>query len=230
MSLACLVRLGVLTVIDSQEQSCRAVYDGPPVCVSLQQPQCGLYMAPSTLGEGANLGMYTAQDIAKNKVIQTEIAIPIAFRNWEGPSYFHHWPDKDTSGEKDDGALWYRYIWSGWVADLETYQETNSQNSKVVFVPGIGCTINSILDMRNIKSTHGSVYDTAGLPRGDPSAGAFCPYHSSATTSLVDIPAGSKIFADYVSGDMKKTLSLLIKQVDCFLLSILFKIDTLTLV
>jgi hypothetical protein len=183
-----------------EEQSCRAVYDnGPPVCVSVKQPECGLYMAPSTLGEGANLGMYTSQDIPKNKIIQREIAIPFLFRTWNGPDYFHHWPELDKSGTQDDGALWYRYFWSGYVADLESFDETNIQGSKVVFVPGIGCTINSILEMRNVKSTYSSIYDTAGLSRGDPSAGAFCPYHSSLTKSLVDIPAGSEIFADYVS-------------------------------
>ena len=190
-----------LTVLGGDGQVCRAVYHGPPVCVSVKQPQCGLYMAPSTLGEGANMGMYAGKDFPKDEVIQKEIAIPIAFRTWAGPDYFHLWPELDKSGEKDDGALWYRYIWSGWVADLETYQENHVQASKVVFVPGIGCTINSILEMRNIRSTHGSVYDTAGLPRGDPSAGAFSPYHSSVTKSIVDIPAGSEIFADYVSDD-----------------------------
>lgn len=95
------------------------------------------------------------------------------------------------------GLSSFRYIWSGWVADLETYDINNVQNEKVVFVPGIGCTINSILDMRNVESTHGSTYDTAGLGRGDPSAGAFCPYHSTHTVSKVAIPQGSEIFADY---------------------------------
>ncbi|CAB9505746.1 Guanylate cyclase [Seminavis robusta] len=181
--------------------SCRAVYDhnGVPFCVLPpdEQPACGLWMAPSTLGEGANLGMYAGVDIDKGHVIQKEIAIPIAFRDWTGPDYFWQLPEVDKSGEKDDGALWYRYIWSGWVADLETYQETNLQANKVVFVPGIGCTINSILEMRNVQSTHGSTYDTAGLTRGDPSAGAFSPYYDSQTKSVRFIPAGSEIFADY---------------------------------
>lgn len=83
------------------------------------------------------------------------------------------------------------------MADLESFNIHNVQNEKVVFVPGIGCTINSILDMRNVESTHGSTYDTAGVGRGDPGAGAFCPYHSTHTVSVEAIPRGGEIFADY---------------------------------
>jgi hypothetical protein len=82
--------------------------------------------------------------------------------------------------------------------DLETYIETDRDQSKAAFIPGIGCTVNSIMDMNNIDSTHGSVYDTAGLHRKkDPGSGAFTPYHSSLTTAVTDIPAGSELFASY---------------------------------
>lgn len=164
--------------------------------INPQQPECGLYMAPSTLGEGANLGMYAGRDIAKKVDIQQEIAIPFLFRDWEGPSFFHQYPGVE-GGDHDDGALWFRYIWSGWVANIETYDTTNVQANKVVFVPGIGCTINSVMDMQNVKSTTGSTYDTAGYNRSDPSAGAFCPYHSTHTVSTQAIPQGSEIFAEY---------------------------------
>ena len=165
--------------------------DEPP-----QPQQCGLWMAPSTI-PGGNLGMYAGQDILPNQIIQQEMAIPFLFRDWEGPIYY-----RPHLHDDQDGALWFRYIWSGFVADLEQLDVTNVQNTKVVFVPGIGCTINSILDMRNIESTTGSTYDThsasSTLPRRDPSAGAFTPYHASITKSLTRvIPAGSELFADY---------------------------------
>jgi len=138
------------------------------------------------------------------KDIQQEIAIPFLFRDWDGPSFFQQYPRKegaeeDMFGDADprDGALWFRYIWSGYVADLETYDESQAQQSKVVFVPGIGCTINSMMEMANVESAHGSTYDTAGYNRSDPSAGAFCPYHSTKTTALEPIPKGSEIFASY---------------------------------
>jgi hypothetical protein len=71
-------------------------------------------------------------------------------------------------------------------------------SSKAAFIPGIGCTINSRLDLKNIDSTHGSVYDTAGLHRHkDAGSGAFSPYHSSQTVATAYIPAGGELFAEY---------------------------------
>ncbi|CAB9501646.1 Guanylate cyclase [Seminavis robusta] len=171
----------------------------PPVAVLLlllssmshaleQQPQCGLWMAASTLGDATNLGMYAGQDIEKGVDIQNEIAIPLLFRNWDAPDYH------DT----DDGQLWDRYIWEGEVANVETYDNSDLQQTKAVFVPGIGCTINSVLDMNNVESTHGSTYDTAGLHRSkDPGSGAFTPYYGTHTVSTRDISAGSEIYAAY---------------------------------
>lgn len=68
-----------------------------------QQPQCGIWMAGSTLGDTTNLGMYAGTEIPKGVDIQQEIAIPLLFRNWDQPDYH------DT----DDGTLWDRYIWEG---------------------------------------------------------------------------------------------------------------------
>lgn len=94
-----------------------------------------------------------------------------------------------------------RYIWEGSVVDVETYVETDLEMSRAAFIPGIGCTVNSIMDMHNIDSTHGSKYDTAGLNRSkDPGSGAFTPYHHSLTEASEDIPAGSELFAEYGDG------------------------------
>lgn len=148
--------------------------------------ECGVYMAPSTLGSDTNLGMYAGKNVPTDQVIQTEIAIPLLFREWES----HH-PDYE------DGTLWDRYIWEGPIMDLEPYDDTNREDSRAVFVPGIGCTINSILDLNNIESTHGSVYDTSGLGRSDPGTTGITPYHDAVTHAIVDIPAGSELFASY---------------------------------
>ena len=65
------------------------------------QPQCGIYMAGSTLGDTTNLGMYAGDyDILPGVDVQQEIAIPLLFRNWDQPDYY------DT----DDGQLWDRYV------------------------------------------------------------------------------------------------------------------------
>ena len=153
-----------------------------------RQLECNVYMAPSTLGEATNMGIYTGKDLKADEVVNyPEIAIPLLFREWG-----------EHADGYDDGQLWDRYIWEGPVCDIETYVETDLEKSRAVFVPGVGCTVNSIMDMNNIESTHGSTYDTAGLHRSkDPGAGAFCPYHSSVTNAVVDIPAGAELFATY---------------------------------
>jgi SET domain len=149
--------------------------------------ECGVYMAPSTLGEATNMGMYAGRAFQKDDVIQSEIAIPLMFREWGShkPGYM-------------DGELWDRYIWEGSVADLDPVTDLNREDARAVFVPGIGCTINGIMDMNNLESTHGSIYDTVGLHRSkDAGAGAFCPYHFSNTTAVTDIPPGGELFATY---------------------------------
>lgn len=143
-------------------------------------------MAPSTLGDDANLGMYAGQDIPENYTWY-EMAVPLLFREWG-----EHKP-----GFRD-GVLWDRYIWEGEIMDIETYQDTNRDLSRAVFVPGIGCTVNSLMDMHNILSTHESTYDTVGLHRSrDPGVTAFTPYHSAKTKAVMDIPAGTELMAMY---------------------------------
>lgn len=95
--------------------------------------------------------------------------------------------------------LWDRYIWEGEHMNIETYQDFNRKSSKSVFVPGVGCTVNSVLDMNNINSTHGSIYDQEGLHRSkDPGVGAFAPYHGAKTTVVAkELPPGAELFATY---------------------------------
>ncbi|KAL7579557.1 hypothetical protein ACA910_007928 [Epithemia clementina (nom. ined.)] len=172
-------------------------------------------MAPSTLGQDTNMGMYTGVDLKKNDVVNwPEIAVPLLFREWG-----------EHAKGFTDGQLWERYIWEGSVVDIETYVETNTEASKAAFIPGIGCTINAVMDMNNIESTHGSKYDTAGLHRSrDPGSGAFSGYHSSITSAATEIPAGSELLAAYgeewipdIPG-VQVTLDLLMDEADDFLI------------
>ncbi|EEC49604.1 predicted protein [Phaeodactylum tricornutum CCAP 1055/1] len=182
-----LVRLGTTSVTADASADCTVQLDG--TCVSsLPRLECGVYMAPSTLGEDTNLGIYTGKALRTDDVVNfPEIAIPLLFREW----------GEHVEGIAD-GALWDRYIWEGEVADLETYTDRNRIDNRAVFVPGVGCTVNSVLDMNNIESTHGSTYDTAGLHRSrDPGTGAFSPYHSALTTAVTDIAPGAELFASY---------------------------------
>ena len=150
--------------------------------------QCGVYMAPSTLGGDTNMGIYAGIDYGPGQDINfPEIAIPLLFRMWG----FHG--DLTT-----DGTLWDRYIWDGNVANLESYRDDNVMDARAVFVPGVGCTINGVMNMNNIISTHDSVYEMSGLHRSkDPGSGASTPYHASKSVAIVPIDAGAEIFADY---------------------------------
>lgn len=164
--------------------TCQQQANIPPI----GNEKCGVYMAPSTLGEETNMGIYTGIPLKDGELVRfPEIAIPLLFREW----------GEHTAGF-DDGTLWDRYIWEGDVMGIESYVDTNREKTKAVFVPGVGCTVNSILDMNNIKSTHGSVYDTMGMHRSrDPGTGAFTPYHAANTKAITDIPAGAELFASY---------------------------------
>jgi hypothetical protein len=159
----------------------------PQVPQPPQRIDCGVYMAPSTLGNYTNLGMFTAKPMHRGDVVPfPEIAIPLLWRDWgEHPPYAY-----------GDGTLWDRYIWEGQVAGLESFHDTERHQHRAVFVPGVGCTVNSMLDLRNIASTQGSTYDPL-VPRSNPAAGAFTPYHASKTTVIRSIPAGSELLASY---------------------------------
>lgn len=151
---------------------------------------CTVYMAPSTLGEDTSLGIYTAVDLKQLDVVQfPEIAVPLLFREW----------GEHTPGYEGDGVLWDRYIWEGHVVQLQPYDNTLTDKSRSAFMPGVGCTINSILDGNNILSVHNSEYDTLDLHRSvDPGVGAYSPYANAETKVAVgNIAAGSELFAEY---------------------------------
>lgn len=45
---------------------------------------CGVYMAPSTLGEDTSMGIFTGMSLKENDVIHfPEIAVPLLFRGFD---------------------------------------------------------------------------------------------------------------------------------------------------
>jgi hypothetical protein len=160
-------------------------------------PDCHVYMAASTLGGNTNLGMYTSKPLHVNDIVKyPEIVIPLQFRDWGEP------PPYRANHGGGDGTLWDRYIWEGdIVPTMESYDDHDRSTAKAVFIPGLGCTVNSLLEMANIQSAgQGSIYDTAGLHRTvDPGSGAFSPYHHAVTRAIQEIPAGSELLASYGS-------------------------------
>jgi hypothetical protein len=189
-----LVPTNAVVDIMEEEMICEAA-DGTCRLASLENfatannhLECTVYMAPSTLGVDTSMGIYTGIALESGTVINfPEIAVPILFREF----------GQHVDGYQD-GVLWDRYIWEGHVMEIESYVDTNREDSRSVFVPGIGCTVNSVMDMCNIESTHGSKYLTAGLHRSrDPGVGAFTPYHYSQTIASATLPPGAELFATY---------------------------------
>lgn len=101
-------------------------FDGscPSDLLERQPLECHTYMAPSTLGDETNMGIYTGVDLKNDDVVHwPEIAIPLLFREWgEHPEGFK------------DGNIWERYIWEGYTVDHETYDETDTAASKGLFL------------------------------------------------------------------------------------------------
>jgi hypothetical protein len=69
------------TTLVSSAEDCTVEADGSSTCI--EQPECGVYMAPSTLGEDTNMGIYTGTTLRKHDVVNfPEIAVPLQFREW----------------------------------------------------------------------------------------------------------------------------------------------------
>lgn len=87
-----------------------------------------------------------------------------------------------------DGEVWDRYIWEQFVGGLEAFEDLDRNNERAAcFIPGVGCTVNSMLELGNIMSAQNSEFDEV-VDRGSPGAGAFTPYHSSPT--IISTPQG----------------------------------------
>jgi hypothetical protein len=76
-----LLSLSLWTSTTVSAEECTVEADGSSTCI--EQPECGVYMAPSTLGEDTNMGIYTGTTLRKNDVVNfPEIAVPLQFREW----------------------------------------------------------------------------------------------------------------------------------------------------
>ena len=190
---------GVGATVEEGDESCtsESVSDDGSCAnkdFSVDDIDCGVYMAPSTIGDHSNLGIFTAKAMKDGeKVPYPEIIIPLLFR-----IFGHH-----TDHSFTDGELWDRYIWEQYIGGIEAFEDLDRSNEKAAcFIPGVGCTVNSMLDLGNIYSASGSEFDEV-VDRDSPGAGAFTPYHSSPT--IINSPegfkdgvvAGQELFATY---------------------------------
>jgi hypothetical protein len=169
-------------------------YIPDPNIANEESDECTVYMAPSTIGDHSNLGIFTAAPISLGQIVPyPEILIPLLWR----PFGTH------PTSSFGDGKLFDRYIWEQYVGgrSMEPFDDLHPTTTEVaaMFVPGVGCTVNSMLDLSNIYSVKGSEFDDV-VSRDDPGTGAFTPYHSAPTKAAVKyIPAGAELFASYGS-------------------------------
>jgi hypothetical protein len=155
-----------------------------------QTIDCGVYMAPSTIGNHSNLGIFTGKTMKRGDIVPYgEILIPLLWRT------FKNHPESSLT----DGQLWDRYIWEQYVGEMEPFDDLFPKKEKAsCFFPGVGCTVNSMLDLSNIKSVKGSEFDEVVERMTSPGAGAFTPYHSARTIIRADqVDPGQELFASY---------------------------------
>jgi hypothetical protein len=172
---------------DGEEESCPNTE-----AARIAQPtiDCGVYMAPSTIGNHSNLGIYTGKTMKKGDVVPYgEILIPFLWRTFK----------KHPKSSLTDGQLWDRYIWEQYIGEMEPFDDLLPNKEKAsCFFPGVGCTVNSMLDLSNIKSVKGSEFDEVVNRMTSPGAGAFTPYHSARTIIKADqVNPGQELFASY---------------------------------
>jgi SET domain len=155
-----------------------------------QTIECGVYMAPSTIGNYSNLGIFAGKTMYDGEVVPFgEILIPFLWRTF----------GKHPTFSLTDGQLWDRYIWEQYVGEMEAFDDLIPNKEKAsCFFPGVGCTVNSMLDLTNIQSVSGSAFDEVVDRMTSPGAGAFTPYHSAETVIRVDqVEPGQELFASY---------------------------------
>lgn len=168
-----------------QQQRRQSLQDADPPGSTTSEDQCGLYLAPSTIG-GAGLGIFsTIERSAGDYVGFNELVIPMI----EVPFY---------NGEKDElFNPFIHYYWKGSEKGLHGIVAERRGSEVQGFVPGLDAATNCNLALINVGMS-GATYDNHHFHRNrDPMAGAMTPYHTTPSQILRDIPAGGELFKFY---------------------------------
>jgi hypothetical protein len=186
----------------------------PPL--PLQNPECHLYMAESTI-PGAGLGLFSAVSWNKGDSLHNEdVAIPLLELAWHHHHHRRQGVDTKDDGDDDDDDVVFdttaSYVWDGVSMGMQWEVEAGSEYGVSVYWPGLGASPNCHFEMINIATTgKGTSYheddnssttttqqqQPARQRVSNPGAGAYSYYHGSTVTALRDIPAGSELFLSY---------------------------------
>jgi hypothetical protein len=149
-----------------------------PVGGNTNYPECGLYIAESTI-PNAGVGIFTAR--AKEPMDRVgfgDICIPNIDIKYHGHIFD---PFKD-------------YYWSAFSMGMTRESHANNMDA---YCPGLDSAANCNLALINTQKS-APIYDNAGLHRfQDPGVGAFTPYHNGTTYASRHIPAGGELFKFY---------------------------------
>jgi hypothetical protein len=150
-----------------------------------QQPDCGLYIAPSTI-PNAGLGIFTAVSRQEDDIVgygdPVLPVIDLPFHNGKATGEFFN--------------IFRDYVWNAHTHGM--HLEGNHSGHTQAWCPGLDSAVNGHLGLINVDRG-GFEYDDAvgGHRSSSPSAGAMTPYHNQLTVALEDIPAGGELFKHY---------------------------------
>jgi hypothetical protein len=151
--------------------------------------ECGLYMAESSI-PNSGLGMYTAQEIGKNKqVFHGDVVIQIA--DYKLNRKLRHWFYDTNKGDEPTWLLDNYY----WNAD-NTLGEHETERVYSI-VPGMGMLANSHTGLINSGMLRPK-RESGGIHRSThPSAGTSTTFHDLAFATFEHLEAGSELFVEY---------------------------------
>jgi hypothetical protein len=174
----------------SQSESALAAEKSPAECnaehaatrEALQSPQCGLYVAESTI-PGAGLGIFSAVGKDVGDVVgHGDVCVPVIDMYWHNGNPIRPNPFKD-------------YFWAGHAMGMASETDTDDIEA---LCPGLDCVINCHLALVNVEKATPQYDASDALHREkDPGVGAFSPYHNGTTVASRDIPPGGELFKFY---------------------------------
>mmetsp|Transcript_4560 Transcript_4560/g.6748 ORF Transcript_4560/g.6748 Transcript_4560/m.6748 type:complete len:575 (-) Transcript_4560:385-2109(-) len=143
-----------------------------------EESLCRLYVAPSTLGPDAGLGIFAGVAWKQHSpLLPGDIVIPVGY----------------SAPEEELGILG-TYIWNP-----ETAPEFYEGRDHSDIVPGLGSLPNCHYEHSNIRhKTQNSAKDAATPTQiYHAGSGSYTPYHSLEMIALQDIQPGMELFTDY---------------------------------
>jgi hypothetical protein len=158
-------------------------------------PQCGLYMAESSI-PGSGLGMYAGRHFRSgSQVAYGDVVLQVT--DFEAHNRLRRWYNGNFTTLGDEEWLLGDYYWNARLT-LGSFEAMGVAS----YLPGVGMLANSYPGLENAAIR--APGRTADLHRGrDPGAGAATTFHNSLFQANQDIEPGAEIFLDYGSNWFK---------------------------